>query len=217
MEKLVMIMVLCLVLAGCGARSESLPAVPEQPGVVSAEQEVESGVSSCQAEAPEVTERTQGESPRMVMVDGVRYTYEKPCEELGRCGLMDGTITSTVNGVPTENGQSNFGTGYQYQFLGDAIDVYFPEKDEWLHFVAERTEHILFSAEVEALEDNWMIVRSQEGEWSAGERFRISRDYWVEESALKVGQVVCVECGDMVLETDPAQLEVYGVEPVADQ
>lgn len=207
MEKLVMILVLCLALVGCGAKKESLPALPEQ---------VESSSSSCQAEAPEGMEGEQGDYPMMLMVGGVLYTYEKPCEELGRCGMMDGKITSTVNGEPAEDNQSNFGEGYEYQFLGDALDVYFPEEELWQHFVSE---HIRFLAEVEAVdtdetEGNWFVVRSLEGEWSEGQRFMISLDYWEYDEPVTVGKWVQVECGDMVLETDPAQLDVYSVEAV---
>ena len=55
----------------------------------------------------------------MVMVDGQLYLttgYESTLE--GRCGVMDGEITSQVSGseVPTQNDQSNFGTGYPYQY-----------------------------------------------------------------------------------------------------
>jgi hypothetical protein len=36
----------------------------------------------------------------------------------GRCGMMDGSITSKCNDyeIPTENNQSNFGTGYGIQY-----------------------------------------------------------------------------------------------------
>ena len=36
----------------------------------------------------------------------------------GRCGNMDGEITSTVDGteIPTEDNQSNFGSGFGYQY-----------------------------------------------------------------------------------------------------
>lgn len=39
----------------------------------------------------------------------------------GRCGVMDGEITSSVDEseVPSVNGQSNFGTGFSYQFMDD--------------------------------------------------------------------------------------------------
>jgi len=55
----------------------------------------------------------------MVMVDGELY-YDTGKESTieARCGVMDGEITSSVDASekPTENNQSNFGSGYGYQF-----------------------------------------------------------------------------------------------------
>ena len=54
----------------------------------------------------------------MVMADGAMY-YDTGRESTvtGRCGVMDGEITSAVERteVPSENNQSNFGAGYGYQ------------------------------------------------------------------------------------------------------
>ncbi|MBE6877583.1 MAG: hypothetical protein E7488_00200 [Ruminococcaceae bacterium] len=54
-----------------------------------------------------------------VMVDGVLY-YDTNTEtpNIPSCGLMDGEITSTVESwqLPEKNDQSNFGTGYSYQY-----------------------------------------------------------------------------------------------------
>lgn len=44
----------------------------------------------------------------------------------GRCGVTDGEITSTVDGseTPTEDNQSNFGTGFEYQYGSeDTIEI----------------------------------------------------------------------------------------------
>lgn len=54
-----------------------------------------------------------------VMVDGIVYYdtgYKSSID--GRCGNMDGQITSECSGseVPTEDNQSNFGKGYDYQY-----------------------------------------------------------------------------------------------------
>ena len=55
----------------------------------------------------------------MVMADGAMY-YDTGRESTvtGRCGVMDGEITSAVDRteVPSENNQSNFGAGYGYQW-----------------------------------------------------------------------------------------------------
>lgn len=53
----------------------------------------------------------------------------------GRCGNMDGEITSTVDGteIPTEDNQSNFGSGFGYQYgADDTIEIYMNEK--WFVF-----------------------------------------------------------------------------------
>lgn len=53
-----------------------------------------------------------------VMVDDVLYiTTGRESTAEGRCGTWDGEITSECSGseLPTENDQSNFGTGYGYQ------------------------------------------------------------------------------------------------------
>ena len=52
-----------------------------------------------------------------------------------RCGNMDGEITSTVDGteIPTEDNQSNFGSGFGYQYgADDTIEIYMNEK--WFVF-----------------------------------------------------------------------------------
>ena len=52
-----------------------------------------------------------------------------------RCGNMDGEITSTVDEteIPTEDNQSNFGSGFGYQYgPDDTIEIYINEK--WLVF-----------------------------------------------------------------------------------
>ena len=54
-----------------------------------------------------------------VMVDGVLY-YDTNTESnnVPTCGMMDGEITSTVESwqLPEKDDQSNFGTGYSYQY-----------------------------------------------------------------------------------------------------
>lgn len=54
-----------------------------------------------------------------------------------RCGTMDGAIESTVEAgqVPTEERQSNFGTGYEFQYVtNEEIDVVIDGK--WMVFRA---------------------------------------------------------------------------------
>ncbi len=65
------------------------------------------------------------ETGRLLRVDGQIYydTGEESSE--GRCGVMDGEITSAVEAgeTPEEDGQSNFGTGYGWQRSAGGVDV----------------------------------------------------------------------------------------------
>lgn len=76
----------------------------------------------------------------MVMVDGTLYLDTGfPSSMEGRCGVMDGEITSSVDGSekPTADNQSNFGTGYGYQYSMEegTIEVYMNEN--WRIFATE--------------------------------------------------------------------------------
>lgn len=77
--------------------------------------------------------------PPLVMVDGQLYQDTGRESTLtGRCGVLDGEITSAVSSqeVPFEDNQSNFGTGFGYQ-IGpepDTIEVYLNET--WMVFEA---------------------------------------------------------------------------------
>ena len=70
------------------------------------------------------------------------YDTGKESTVIGRCGNMDGEITSTVDGseIPMEDNQSNFGSGFGYQYgAEDTIEIYMNEK--WFVFASrEETE-----------------------------------------------------------------------------
>ena len=72
----------------------------------------------------------------MVRVNGkLYYDTGRESGETGRCGTMDGEITSTVDGteIPMEDDQSNFGSGFGYQYgKDDTIEIYMNEK--WMIF-----------------------------------------------------------------------------------
>ena len=59
--------------------------------------------------------------------------------DIHKCGTPDGEITSAVKGSerPTENNQSNFGTGYGYQYgvTEGTIEIYM--NDKWCIFATE--------------------------------------------------------------------------------
>lgn len=91
-------------------------------------------------ETPPSDETTPVSTPSMLMVDNILYIFSgEESTLIGRCGVMDGEITSTVavGETPTENNQSNFGTGYGYQSTGyGTIEVYID--DAWVIFRENR-------------------------------------------------------------------------------
>ena len=67
--------------------------------------------------------------------DKLYYDTGRESTISGHCGNMDGEITSTVDGteIPTEDNQSNFGSGFGYQYgADDTIEIYMNEK--WFVF-----------------------------------------------------------------------------------
>lgn len=87
-----------------------------------------------------VKEAEQWDLIPMVMVNGELYLdtgYESTVD--GRCGVMDGEITSEVDGSkkPTENNQSNFGTGYGYQYGQEEGTIEVFMNGEWRVFATE--------------------------------------------------------------------------------
>ena len=75
----------------------------------------------------------------MVMVDGELYLDTGYTSDVARCGMMDREITSSVDvsEKPTEDDQSNFGSGYGYQygFTDGTIELYM--NDAWCIFATE--------------------------------------------------------------------------------
>lgn len=105
-------------------------------------------LASCQGETSEKSVSTQEsgveiattesveESAMYVMVHGELYQSTGRENELtGRCGTMDGKIESTVDTSekPQKDDESNFGTGYGYQFTDDdTIEVCIEQ--QWIVF-----------------------------------------------------------------------------------
>lgn len=84
----------------------------------------------------------------MVMVDGKLYLDTgKESSVEARCGVMDGEITSSVDGTekPTQDGESNFGTGYGYQYGSQqgTIEIFMNEK-WWIFATEEVRQEIQF-------------------------------------------------------------------------
>lgn len=93
-------------------------------------------LAGCRDKPDDIGEAALYDKIPMVMVAGKLY-YDTGRESTvtGRCGVMDGEITSTVDGnqTPSEDNQSNFGTGYGYQFWSEnSLEIFI--NDKWIVF-----------------------------------------------------------------------------------
>lgn len=100
-------------------------------------------------------ECAEEELPRLIMVDGVLYydCVEKSTVD-GRCGMMDGTIDSSMQGgigIPKKNNSSNFGIGYGYQYGPQEGTIEVCIDDQW--WVFKKYEKGLIGILDDALED----------------------------------------------------------------
>ena len=119
MLSLLLALALCGALVGCGGQDSSSSSggpVSSAPGIY---------------------------MPRMLMVYGVLYE-DAGCEDTteGRCGNMDGEITSSVESwqQPEEDGQSNFGSGFGYQIGMEPDTLEILQDGHWLVFRAVEPE-----------------------------------------------------------------------------
>ena len=119
MVTLILALLLALSLTGCGSRDTAKDG--ESTGIGTQSTDDASTLPDT------VQDRPVTDAPMMVMVDNTLYQSAGEVSTVeGRCGNMDGEITSqTASGTdaPTENDQSNFGTGYGYQRMDDHIEV----------------------------------------------------------------------------------------------
>ena len=122
---------LALFLSGC-SKPESIGVSPDPRGITRAEPPVQSS-----AEEPRV------DRIPMVRIGGVLY-YDTGRESTvqGRCGVMDGEITSSVEAweIPEENDQSNFGSGFSYQIGTKVGTVELLLDGKWIVFASHPEE-----------------------------------------------------------------------------
>lgn len=148
MIALVLSLIFVLALVGCGKTTGS--GEPTAGGANTPNIENNEVVEREQTQ-PAVADDEKWDMIPMVMVDGELYLdtgHESTVK--GRCGLMDGEITSTVDGSekPTENNQSNFGIGFGYQYGSQegTIEIYMNEK-WWIYATEEVRQELQFPTE----------------------------------------------------------------------
>ena len=110
-----------MLVAGCGAVQKA---------------DKETGVQEMQVQSALPTEEIKCDLIPAVKVAGkVYYDTGRESDIRARCGVMDGRITGEVDRWkrPEKNGESNFGTGYEYQFADDNfLDLFINGK--WFRF-----------------------------------------------------------------------------------
>ena len=214
MKKLLaMLLALCMVLGftGCGEALNSKNTMRKADFAQTENNE------NRDAERHEQT-ADHGAYPPCVMVDGVVYKDTGYIDSMPGCGMMDGEIVLTVEGtaLPSQNNQSNFGSGYQYQIRseGQLMVVVDGERRIFRDIENEETsipmQVIHFNAAVkEITEDGRLLVTHI----STAEGFRMTGgDYFVSAENLvetvQVGDVVTIWFSGVIKETSPAQIGV---------
>ena len=214
-----MFMAAIALLNGCGQKSD------EQKSDVQVQTQEEQVVSDNEAVTlPELSENRPMAYPPCVMIDGIVYQDTGYVSSMLGCGVMDGEITSEVDGtqLPAENDQSNFGTGYAYQRGREnyVIVMMDGEPEIFQNIEMERDgsippEVLHFNGEVKEIGDENLLVTylsTADGfmELSDGD-YVMSTDNLRDK--VQEGDVVTIWFGGIILETAPAQLtNVYRIE-----
>ena len=107
------------ILSGCAGNAvtqEAADTLVQQPDEPQIQMDEVAG-SDDMVTLPDLTESHPIANPPCVMVDGILYQDTGFVDSMVRCGNMDGEIDSAVDAteLPSENNQSNFGTGMSYQ------------------------------------------------------------------------------------------------------
>ena len=110
------------------------------------------GTTSPNVSTQETEETEKWDMIMMVMVNDELYLATgHEATAARKCGTMDGEITSTVGSSekPTQNNESNFGTGYGYQYGSQegTIEIYM--NDSWWIFATEEVREQSFFPPIE--------------------------------------------------------------------
>lgn len=169
---------------------------------------------------------TDGAYPPCVMVDGVVYKDTGYVDSMAGCGVMDGEISSSVDGrqLPAKDDQSNFGTGYGYQRSSEGQVMVEIEGERRIfreigYEGDDIPEQVMnFDAEVKEIWEGGTLlvtyVRVADGfmPMSAGD-YTVSVEDLRED--VQVGDTVRIWFSGSVMETYPAQIgTAYRIERV---
>lgn len=158
-----------------------------------------------------VEEAEQWDLIPMVMVNGTLYLdtgHESTVE--GRCGVMDGEITSQVDGSkkPTVDNQSNFGVGYGYQYgpTEGTIEIYMNE--QWRVFA---TEEVRREIQFPTTETEFELNLGGNTSLDHGMELTDEKTYWritiqnTGDSAIRMS----VEYDTLLYQVEPGETKVF--------
>ena len=142
--------VVCVVVAVCfmtSPKAETNELLPDETIAGGEEITDTQEGSSGEAIAPTKGHTNKNEETKQLLLmvdDALYYCIGLPSKEVAKCGVMDGEIETSVDEgeIPTQNNQSNFGTGYGWQRTRhNEVEVYMPYNGEkqWMRFVKEGT------------------------------------------------------------------------------
>lgn len=165
---------------------------------------------------PDLTESRPVAFAPCVMVDGVIYQDTGYLSSMVGCGNMDGEITSAVEGaeMPEKNDQSNFGSGYSYQYGADGTLIVYWDDAPRIFRDMDSTDTSIpaevarFTAEIKEVNDGNLLVTyiaAAEGfaKMSAGD-YVVSKDNLLDE--VQPGDTVEIWFDGSIRETYPAQI-----------
>lgn len=133
----------CNAPSGAGKSSDEVgnSSIVNEQSSDGAKQGSASGTEENLGESKPLGENPSEEVPRMVQIDGKCYRDTGFVNSGVTCGTADGKITASVGAKekPTKDGESNFGTGMEYQRWNET-SVSVKENDKWILFVDEKAD-----------------------------------------------------------------------------
>lgn len=154
--KIILLSGMLILLCACGKQEKTGEAFSESPDSVLSVAQTDSVSIQEKKESSEKPENEKEEFVRMVKVNDKLYVDTGEISSVtGRCGVMDFTFDSSAGGgEPSENNQTNFGTGYEGQVgtRENRIEIFF--NDEWHVFAYHENDFEGVSMEVTEATDH---------------------------------------------------------------
>ena len=134
----------------------------------------------------------------------------------GRCGVTDGILESSCDAdtLPTENGQTNFGSGYEYQYMGyGTIDVRI--EDYWYRFQTADDWGVTLSADDADATGLHLIITADQTDLSGTlqtgspftlEKYQEDTGFW--EMVSPIAEIAWTDEAYMITPDNPLEMDV---------